>query len=650
MTTIKAFVAHSFSAADKDVVRTFLDHFTALGKARTGFTWDHAEDAESSPLSEKVLKKIADKNVFIGICTKNEYALPPSAVTPLWPLKSKIKAQASDAKWKASDWIIQEIGLAVGRDMTIIIFLEEGVREPGGLYGNIEYISFSRSNPHASFDKLLEMLSKLTPKEATISAGEAKPGAVDEKTAPAPARTDKEPKPSWTKDDYEHAAFTAILDDDQAGFGVIDEAYRSSPFAKQEPVEIWDARIEYFRLVFGKKADFKKIKAISEKNPRNATLLQYKARGYEEMREYKSAAKTYEEAAAADEEDDGKASNLVSAATCHAKAGDIERAVRMFESIKSAPLSAYIRRSWLVPALRTLAEIDKDDLVQLALMEQAVELNLAEVNARFSLAYQHSESGNNDMALFHYLTIPEPDRDATTWNNLGVSYNEFGMPVKSIAAFQISANSNEPLAMSNLGFRLLSAGFAREAKELCDKALTINGYPSNVLDLAKRLREVREEETNKLTETLEKVKAKAAYFRQLGEALLVTAPIDIAAKWTSPDGPLEATLNGSSVRFFGAEKRPVNALAGVTTGMLVAQKTVVHKTEYVGRLRGNAISGTVKRTRQGDDAVSMLSADNTNKVAMCFSTDRAELFVMESPSSAAPRFYSIKRLDDAERK
>ena len=47
--------------------------------------------------------------------------------------------------------------------MSIVIFLEEGVREPGGLYGSIEYIPFSRVNPQASFDKLLQMLLSLSP-------------------------------------------------------------------------------------------------------------------------------------------------------------------------------------------------------------------------------------------------------------------------------------------------------------------------------------------------------------------------------------------------------------------------------------------------------------------------------------------------------
>ena len=44
MQGIKAFVGHSFSDSDKEIVRIFTDHFENLKKAHGGgFAWDHAE-------------------------------------------------------------------------------------------------------------------------------------------------------------------------------------------------------------------------------------------------------------------------------------------------------------------------------------------------------------------------------------------------------------------------------------------------------------------------------------------------------------------------------------------------------------------------------------------------------------------------------
>jgi hypothetical protein len=152
MQDVQAFVGHSFRPEDRALIQVFIDHFRTLAHSYPGFSWDHAEKAEAVPLAQKVLEKIDGKNVFIGICTRTEQAVDPNALQQLW-LSNRLHAKRSDFVWKTSDWLIQEIGLAVGRNMRIILFLEEGVRPPGGLYGNMEFIPFLRDRPRDSFDK-----------------------------------------------------------------------------------------------------------------------------------------------------------------------------------------------------------------------------------------------------------------------------------------------------------------------------------------------------------------------------------------------------------------------------------------------------------------------------------------------------------------
>src|SRR3546814_16621871 len=101
-----------------------------------------------------------DKNVFIAICTRKELVVDESKIRP-GLLRSNIWfANKDDYKWKTSDWIIQEIGLAFGRGLDVILLVEEGVRSPGGLQGALEYISFARSSPELSFGKLLRMVAR----------------------------------------------------------------------------------------------------------------------------------------------------------------------------------------------------------------------------------------------------------------------------------------------------------------------------------------------------------------------------------------------------------------------------------------------------------------------------------------------------------
>src|ERR1039458_5587345 len=101
---------------------------------------------------------IANKNVFIGICTKKERVIKANSLfAPLFQ-PNYLKAKAEDFQWKTTDWIIQDIGLAKGRGLELVLLLEDGNREPGGLQGDVEYITFERNAPEKSFSKILEMI------------------------------------------------------------------------------------------------------------------------------------------------------------------------------------------------------------------------------------------------------------------------------------------------------------------------------------------------------------------------------------------------------------------------------------------------------------------------------------------------------------
>ena len=120
------------------------------------FTWDHAEWAEPKLLSTKVKEKMEGKNLFIGICTAKEYTTDLFSLKRGFYNKDIFKVNKANLELKISDWILQEIGFAVGRGLKIILLREDGVREPGGLLGDLEYIPFNRNdlvNPLCGFLK-----------------------------------------------------------------------------------------------------------------------------------------------------------------------------------------------------------------------------------------------------------------------------------------------------------------------------------------------------------------------------------------------------------------------------------------------------------------------------------------------------------------
>src|SRR5436309_737393 len=140
MSQLNAFVGHSFAHDDHDVVEAFLKFLNQVKGMGIGFNWESAEPAEPKELADKVKGLIRDKNLFIGICTRKEAAIEPAHLCKGWFNRKLLKADEEHFSWKTSDWIIQEIGLAIGRDMDLILLVESGLRQPGGLQGNLEYI------------------------------------------------------------------------------------------------------------------------------------------------------------------------------------------------------------------------------------------------------------------------------------------------------------------------------------------------------------------------------------------------------------------------------------------------------------------------------------------------------------------------------
>ena len=209
------------------------------------------------------------------------------------------------------------------------------------------------------------------------------------------------------------------------------------------------------------------------------------------------------------------------------------------------------------------------------------------------------------------------------------------------SAFQRAESQGDTLAMSNLGFRLLRAGFIDEAAELANKAVKLETYHANITDLLKRLKEAPEEEEKKEAEALEKTKSKAAFYRQLGGAALAQTPSEIGKKWETPEAELSASLDGMDVRIWGSYEQDANALMGVgLLGGILRQKVVRH-VEYVLKLRGNLLIGEVKRTTDGETSPSLIALGMDNrKVVMYFDPDGTVLHVMEGSN-----FYTWRRVN-----
>jgi hypothetical protein len=297
MEPIKAFVAHSFTQEDAGVVDVILKCLNRVAELHPRFSWDHAEHPEPSLVDAKVLTLISDKNLFIGICTRKERVVSQSSLSSNWFLSSSFMGKKSDFQWKTSDWIIQEIGLAIGKGMKIILLVEENTKSPGALQGNLEYIEFSRNTPEKCYDKLLGMIASLSPHSASTPSitQEAKPQDNQDtelKLHPSENHWTKH-RPDWKTADYQLALWWYIMKKDETGEKQLtDLYYASSEGGDVEKRKEWIAHRESVHVIYGS-GDLGKLEKYSEDMPTSSSIATDLAIGYLHYQEYEKAANAY---------------------------------------------------------------------------------------------------------------------------------------------------------------------------------------------------------------------------------------------------------------------------------------------------------------------------------------------------------------------
>ncbi len=116
-----AFVGHSFAEEDQHLVDQ-LKQFPS----KLGVKCDSGKRAEPKGISDKVKERIQAAELFVGIFTRRQ--------------------QQQDGSFSTSTWTIEEKATALAAGKRLLLFIENGVREFGGLQGDYEYIPFERNN------------------------------------------------------------------------------------------------------------------------------------------------------------------------------------------------------------------------------------------------------------------------------------------------------------------------------------------------------------------------------------------------------------------------------------------------------------------------------------------------------------------------
>jgi tetratricopeptide (TPR) repeat protein len=658
MTCLRAFVGHSFNPADKHLVQTFLDYFESLGEILPDFSWQHAEHAEPTVLAEKVMRLLEGKNLFIGICTKNEQVVISDAKNTSILGGVFFTNKARSFKWKTSDWIIQEIGLALGRKIYVVLLVENGVRPPGGLQGNLEYIAFDRSEPEKCFMKILQMLSAISPNEKLTTEPELEAKASVAKNPETEVSQDDgdwyTPRPGWDRSAYEVSFMYALIKDKNDKAKEISKAYLLSEEGQIEENRItWKGFEELEQIRYGKIGKISTLKAMIDDHPTSSKLLEYIAESYSAFNEHEMAASFLKKAAALVTEEVQKFKLHKAAVTALQKAGNHTEAAAIVHEMRQSWDGTEVCEAEILIAERIILESEDNFEFQVGSMERQLELYPNDSDLRFELAYKYSQAEEHGLSAMHYLRIPFGKRTAVAWNNLGVAYNKLRMQAKSIEAYRRSEKMGETLAMSNLANRMLDVGFIPEAKQICETAAKIDNYHENIGHSMSRLKELPQEEEKEEIEMLKKAQSVCDFYREFGKGLAKNLVYPLANRWKGKHCEMALVFDTGTLNLSGKFERNNAMNFGMHSIFNVYGKSAdtpaitKHTIEYSGTVKGRAVVGWVSRDRENEpDRTSTLltKEDDRTLMLMVFSEDGREIRVIEKPKTGIPQFYTLRAI------
>jgi tetratricopeptide (TPR) repeat protein len=643
MKSLRAFVGHSFTIDDEEVVGQFLRYLDAIQDINAEFAWEHAEHPEPSAIDEKVLRLFENKNLFIGICTRKELVLQPTQLNEIWLFASRRSVRTADLVWKTSDWVIQEIGLAFGRGLKVILLLEDGVRLPGGIQGSLEYIPFCRETPEKAFGRLLQMVASLSPTEAVVV--EIEPSLTSPPAGPKKSATETDwltPNHTWRCDNYKHAFMHLSAIGDVAGAADIGDAFLQSSFATSSPeVDSWNAFRGYIRILFGKEGRLEDIKELANNAPPNADVLRYLALSYKTLGEELLAARTFVSAADAETEKTQKIALFGEA---------VETAIQKYPSLAEQALNKAKEIAIGDPALSSsLLAIESafskargEKGFMFASLERLLEVTPDDHSRRFDLAYAYADAGLDDMALYHYQRVPYGARTDALWNNLGVSYASQKLPIKSVFSYKKARELGSTLAMSNLAHGYMQAGFLDEAREVCEEAARTPDHHKNVDSALTKAKEVLDSEEELEKKLISSAQDFSDFNRKAGAAMIDTVGVEVIGQWLYEGVCLSVTVTKGEFRAQGSgeEKVPVLRRFPGTDETPEPFEIII-----TGQLRGRAVQGTYEKKRKRSlQALSLLGTDEREDLLLYFSEDGGSIEVLRGRAGEKRKRSVMKRL------
>ncbi|EOB6242440.1 tetratricopeptide repeat protein [Vibrio vulnificus] len=275
---------------------------------------------------------------------------------------------------------------------------------------------------------------------------------------------------------------------------------------------------------------------------------------------------------------------------------------------------------------KMLAEAEKklgnSDLAACCL-DRYTQLRPDDLNGLFASAYSAAETNITELAVYNYeLLVNRCPSHPFAWNNLGVEAQKLNFPISSVNNYKKATEQENSLAMANLGYKLLHAGYTDEAENYARKAQEYESVHQNVYKLLSDIEWQKETEQTRWNELQATSYKKQALYRKFTEKHYLGVPQNFVGTWVLESEGCEIVIDTCHY----VDKQ-------WTTTMNEGEKI---KAEYslVGRIYGEAIIATYRKTHPYNSYLYLTRP--TDEVLSCFGfieNDELTLFARESNTS-----------------
>jgi tetratricopeptide (TPR) repeat protein len=593
---LTAFVGRSFLDSDKAIwheMRDIFDSFRDLG-----FHYEDAKGAQLKAISEKVKEGIQRNSLYIGILTRRHRVVGPatSRTRALW---DAIRANAS-YRWTTSEWIIEEIGYAIGRDKKTLLLIEAGVIFPiTDLDADTEFVTFDRADLKEASMRLTQIINKLIATEigAPAPSAEAAP-PIDPQEAATGAfeRFDQI---------VDLARAGEIKKADQLQEELLSEDSQKNP-------ELFHAALRRFRASAGDSSSLEWLESRATARPPTASAVEQLARFYADHGQSKRGIQLLSDSLVSIAAED-RAEIVFYLVELYRDQGESGKAEGLLQNLLAEGSNK--KRARAFAELAQIAKARGDVNLRLGALEKAVELNPLVDSRRFDLAHLYEESKRPQMAVFHYRLLAQDEHAQGAKNNLAVALGGLGLKAKEVEGYRAIAG-DYPLAKANLAVLYAEAGFLDQALEMAvpvissgdEQAVERANYVISRVGVLRR-------EANSILERLDKnTRAEREFRAAYADAYALSPPRAGAALALFPQGEMMVECDSASLT--GSRVEEINVSSGLIRAAMYGLRgsdRVLLEHRFSAQLHGCAGSYkyTIGRAGGNATAASLLTAERT---------------------------------------